>query len=184
MSGGFKWVGSDHSDPSGKIKKFSVDAGHSTLLSIGDAVVPTSTADANEVPGCDAATAGADLLGIIVGFEPDFATENFTATGLAASTAGYALVNTDPRAEYEVDVSNGPLAAADVQLNADLVATEATTSGGITTSNMTLNDTGAAATATLQFRILKRLPDADGVMGNRARVRVNESSIISGALGV
>jgi hypothetical protein len=47
---------------------------------------------------------------------PNFATENFTDVSLAASTAGSVQVIVDPHAEYEVDVSNGPLLVADVGL--------------------------------------------------------------------
>jgi hypothetical protein len=73
---------------------------------------------------------------------------------------------------------------ADVGLNANLVATAATTSGGLTTSNMTLNATGVATTATLQFRIVRLLTSAAGVLGGRAVVRVNKSINNTGGTGI
>jgi hypothetical protein len=94
------------------------------------------------------------VTGVISGITPNFATENFTDVSLAASTAGAVQVIVDPHGEFEVDVSNGPLVVADVDLNVDLVATAATlASGGLTVSNMTVNATGKATTATLPFRV-------------------------------
>lgn len=184
MSGGFKWVGSLSDNPTGRVKTYGVDAGHATRLAIGDVVSVTSTAAADGTPQVDAATAGADVTGVIVAIDPNFATEAFTDMGLPASTAGTVKVNTDPRAYYEVDVENGPLVVASTNLNANIVANAATQSGGLTISNMTLNATGAATTATLQFRIEKLLVGSDGVLGSRALVQLNESTNIAGATGV
>ncbi len=184
MPGGFRWIGSQSEDPRGKIKKFPVASTHSTRLAIGDAVVITSTGDANGVQQVDAAAAGAAITGIIVGIVPNFATESFTDLGLAGSTAGEVLVNTDPRAEYEVDVSNGPMLVTDVGANCPLVATAATVSGGLTISNMTVNKTGVATTAATEFRISRLLTGSDGVLGSRVVVAVNNSTNVAGAAGV
>lgn len=184
MSGGFKWRGSLSDNPTGVVNTYGVAAGHTTRLAIGDAVVITSTAGANGVQEVDAAGASGPLTGVIVGIEPNFATESFTDMSLPAGTAGRVRVQEDPRAEYEVDVANGPLAIADVGLNAPIVVTEASQSGGLTISNMAVNNTGKAATATLPVRIVQLLEDDDGVLGNRAIVRVNASTNISGAAGV
>lgn len=184
MSGGFKWVGSQSSDPEGKVRTFDVASNHSTLLAIGDVAVITSTASADGTQQADAGAATGALTGVIVGVVPDFATENFTQTGLPASVGGKVMVNVDPHAEYEVDVANGPLAAADVGLNAPSVVTEASTSGGLTVSNMTINSTGKNTTATIQWRILALKEDDSGTLGGRARVRLNNSTTIAGAAGV
>lgn len=184
MPGGFKWVGSLSDDPTGKVETYGVAAGHATRLAIGDVVTVTSTSAADGTPQVDAVAAGADVTGVIVAIDPNFATESFTDMGLPASTAGTVKVNTDPRALYEVDVENGPLAIADTNLNANLVANAATQSGGLTISNMTLNATGKATTATLQFRIKRLLVGSDGVLGSRALVQLNESTNIAGATGV
>lgn len=184
MAGGFKWIGSQSSDPRGVTKTFPVAVGHSTRLAIGDAVIITSTANAAGVQEVDAAAAGAAVTGHIVGVVPNFATESFTDTGLAAATLGSVLVNCDPRAEFEVDVSNGPLAITDVGLNCPLVATAATVSGGLTISNMTVNATGKATTALMEYRIVKLLTGSDGVLGSRCVVRLNWSTVVPGAAGV
>jgi len=184
MAGGFRWLGSQNDDPRGKLKTRPLAAGHATRIAIGDAYIITSTANADGVQEVDAAAAGAAVTGIVVGIVPNFATESFTDLGLAASTAGSILGIEDPRAEFEVDVTNGPLLITDVGLNCPLVATAATVSGGLTISNMTINKTGAATTALMEFRIVKLLVGSDGVLGSRAVVRLNWSTVIPGAAGV
>lgn len=181
---GFIFTGTGFDDPHGKLERFDVAATHATRLAIGDLVRMTGTASATGVAQVDAPTAGQSVTGVISGIVPGFATENFTDTGLAASTAGSVLVQCDPRAEYEVDVVNGPLVVADVGLNATYVPTAATNTAGYTQSNMVLNATGIAATSTLPFRIVKLLVGSDGVLGSRALVRLNESTVIAGATGV
>lgn len=182
---GFYFTGTGFDDPHGKLERFDVAASHATRLAIGDLVRITGTATAvTGVAQVDAPTAGQSVTGVISGIVPGFATENFTDTGLAASTAGSVLVQCDPRAEYEVEVANGPLVVADVGLNADFVATAATNTAGYTQSNMKLNATGVASTNTLPFRIIKLLNGSDGVLGSKALVRLNESTMIAGATGV
>ena len=181
-----KLSGSGINEPRGRVNSYGVAAGHAGKLAIGDFVALTGTANApTGVAEVDIGVAGSPLLGQIAGFVPDFSTENFTdAGGLAASTAGTALVLDDPRAEYIADVSNGPLLVADVGLNVNLLATVATQSGGLTISNMNVNATGKAVTNTLNFQVLALLPDDAGVLGNRALVRLNSTQMITGAAGV
>jgi len=184
MSGGFKYVGSLFDGQTGKLRPFGVPAAHASLIAIGDVVRVTAAADANGDPQVDVATATQSVTGIISGITPNFSTENFTDVSLAALVAGSVQVIVDPRAEFEVDVSNGPLVVADVGLNVDLVATAATASGGLTISNMTVNATGKATTDTLPFRVTKLVVGSDGVLGSRCVVRINNSTAIAGATGV
>lgn len=184
MSGGFKYVGSLFDDQTGKLRTFGVPAAHASLIAIGDVVRVTAAADANGDPQVDVATATQSVTGVISGITPNYSTENFTDVSLAALVAGSVQVITDPRAEFEVDVSNGPLVAADVGLNVDLVATAATATGGLTSSNMTVNFTGRATTDTLPFRVLRLVVGSDGVLGSRCVVRINNSTAIAGATGV
>lgn len=182
---GFFYRGTGFEGPQGKIERLDVAATHATRLAIGDLV--RITGDANPVTGVayvDAPTAGQAISGVVSGIVPNFLTENLTDTGLAASTLGSVFVQMDPRAEYEVDVVNGPLVVASVGLNATYVPTAATNTAGYTQSNMVLNATGVATTATLPLRIVKLLAGADGVLGSRALVRINESTMIAGATGV
>jgi len=185
MPGGFKFVGSLGDGPDGKLKKFDVAAAHATRLSIGDAVAVTGTSTAlTGVAQADAGVAGSAVTGVISGITPNFGTENLTDTGLAAGTAGSILVRVHPQDLYEVDVSGGPLVAADVGLNIDLVATAASLSGGLTISNMTVGAASKAVTATLPFKIAALLTDSAGVLGNRAQVKVNASTNNPGAAGI
>ncbi len=185
MSGGFQYVGTDQQEPNGKIKTFNVDAAHATILAKGDVVRITGTSTLiTGIAEVDAAAAAQSVTGVISGVNINFTTENLTETGLPATTAGSVLVQVDPLALYEVDVVNGPLDVGDVGLNCDLVATAATRSGGMTVSNMTLNATGKNTTNTLQFRVVKLLTGSDGVFGSRARVRINNTTTITGTTGV
>lgn len=183
MPGGFKYVGSLGFEPDGKIKTFDVASSHASLLAVGDVVTQTGTATAGtSVPQVDASTAGQVVTGVIVGIVPSYSSEALNSLGLAAGVAGSVVVNTDPFALYEVDVSNGPLVVADVGLNVNIVATAATTSGGITVSNMTANATGKATTSTLQFRVEKLLTNT--TLGDKALVRLNSGTVITGTTGV
>ena len=182
---GFWFRGSVGYGPDGKLQRYDVAASHTTRLAIGDVVTINGTATAaTGVAQVDASTAAQAVTGVISGIVPGFATENLTDTGLAALTAGSVLVQIDPRAEYEVDVANGPLLVADVGLNVDLVATAATATAGYTQSNMTVNATGKATTVTLPFRVIGLTVGADGVLGSRCMVRLNNTTTIAGATGI
>ena len=184
MSGGFNYTSSLLDNPSGKLRTFAVPVSHASLISVGDVVRVTGTADASGNQQVDVATATQSVTGVIASIVPDYSTESFTDIKLLASTAGTVRVIVDPHGEFEVDVSNGPLVVADVDLNVDLVATAATTTGGITVSNMTVNATGKATTSTLPFRVIGLVVGSDSVLGSRCRVRVNNSTAVSGATGV
>ena len=182
---GFKYVGTQaQGDVTGKLKRFAVAAAHAGVLGPGDLVLVTGDANAQGISEVDIGTASTANTGVVMGVEPVFAGESLSITHLPASTAGYLLVNVDPDALYEVDVSNGPLAVADVDLNAPAVVTAGTVSGGIFTSNMGVNDTGAATTATLPLRIVRLLEDDAGVLGNKAIVKLNATTTRAGAAGI
>ncbi len=182
---GFKWIGTDsQGDINGKVKTFHVDSAHAAVMGIGDVVLATGTAFTDGMAEVDTGTANTANTGIVTAVLPNIATEALSQTWLSATTAGYVEVNTDPFALFAVDVANGPLAVTDVGLNAPLVATTGTVSGGLFTSNMKVNATGKATTATLPFRIEGLLRGDDGVLGSRALVRVNASTSNIGATGV
>jgi len=173
-------------DHNGKLESYSVAATHATLLAPGDVVAVTGTSNTRGRAEADAAAAGAAVTGVIAGISPQLATENLTETGLPASTEGNIMVHVDPNLNFIADVVNGPLTGVDVELNADIVATAATKSGGLTISNMAIDASTKATTSTLQFRIVELVPDGvDGVpTGLKARVRLNNTTIRSGAAGV
>lgn len=172
----------DDGDVTGKLETFDVAAAHATILAIGDVVDLTGTANAaSGVAGVDAAAVTGQVTGVIAGFE--FDSTNLTDTGLPALTAGTARVAMNPNTLFEVDVANGPLLITEVGLNADIVVTAATRTGGITRSNMTLNATGVAATVTFPFSIVRLLEDDAGVLGNVAVVRMNSTTTRAGVVG-
>ena len=182
---GFKYLGTEaQGEASGKLKRFKVDAAHSGVIGPGDLVLVTGDADTDGVSEVDIGTANTANTGVVMSVVPNFSGEALSTTHLAASTAGYVLVNVDPDALYEVEVSNGPLSVDDVDLNAPAVVTAGTVSGGLFTSNMGVNDTGAATTSTLPLRIVKLLEDEAGVLGNKAIVKLNETTNRLGATGI
>lgn len=172
MAGGFRPV-QDISGGSytGKVQTFSVAAGHTTLLAVGDLVRITGTADANGLAGVDAAAAGTLITGPIVAI--DFNPSNLETKGLAISTAGTVKVATDPMILLEA-ISSTTVAVTDVGGNAEIVATEATASGGLVNSNMTVN-TGTVIAGTAQIRI-EGLKDGGTAAGTTLYCRINEST--------
>ena len=183
---GFKYVGTDsQGDVTGKVKTFYVTTA-SDVIGIGDVVLVDGTAHTDGRASVDLGTANTANTGVVVGIAIDsmVAGENLTTNYLASGASGTIMVNTDPFALYEVEVANGPLAVTDVQLNAPLVATAGTVSGVLFTSNMKVNATGKATTATLPFRVVALKEDASGTLGNKAIVRVNASTSNIGATGI
>lgn len=179
MAGGFRPV-QDYSggDYTGKVQTFSVAAGHTTLLSVGDLVRISGTADADGLQQVDAAAAAGLITGAIVCILPDYS--NLEAKGLAASTAGKVMVTTDPLTLFECETST-TVAVTDVGQNAEIVATEATTSGGLVNSNMTMNS-GTFITGTAQLR-LEGLKDGGTASGSTVFCRINESTV-GGVVGI
>jgi hypothetical protein len=184
---GFKYVGSETGgEINGKLKRFALTADHAGVLGPGDLVITTAASNALGEPTVDIGTANSANTGVISFIDPItlIATESLSQTWASALTAGYVMVNVDAFALYEADVSNGPLAAADVGLNVPAVVTAGTVTGSLFTSNMGVNATGKNTTATLPFRVVALLEDANGVLGNRALVRVNASTSNIGATGL
>lgn len=179
MAGGFRPI-QDISGGSytGKIQTFSVAAGHSTLLAVGDLVRITGTARVSDgMAEVDAAAAAQTITGPIVAI--DFNISDLQAKGLAASTAGTVKVAVDRNLLMEADAST-TVAVTDVGGNAEIVATAATASGGLVNSNMTVN-TSSVGSATAQIRI-EGLKDGDTASGATMFVRINESTL--GVVGV
>ncbi len=180
MAGGFRPI-QDRSGHSytGKVETYAVDATHATLLSVGDLVVETGALDAaTGISEVDATAATALITGVIVGI--DFNMSNLEQKGLAALTAGTVKVATDKDMLLEAETSGGTFALTDVGGNLDIVATAATQSGGLVNSNMTINATGAASSATAQIRIVG-VKDSGSItypapVGTTLICRINEST--------
>lgn len=164
----------------GKVKTYSVAAGHATLLAPGDVMRITGTADSDGIQQVDAAAAGETVTGILISIDRNIS--NLEQSGLPAGTGGTVKLLVDPEAVYEVDVSNGPAVLVDVGTNFDITATAATLQGGLAISNMTV-DQNTAAAASGQFRI-EGIKDGDVTTTvNTVFAKINESTV-SGTVGV
>lgn len=152
--------------------EYYVPASDGTALFIGDPVIIAGGADADGVSTVTRATAASAgrITGVVVGFRPS---TTVIANGYRlASTAEYALVCDDPEQVFEIqeDAVGGALAAADVGLNADLVA--GTGSTVTKKSGFELDTSTKATTATLQLRILGFAQRVDNEIGANAKVLV------------
>ncbi len=187
MAAGFEYSGYQGAgDNTGAVRRFDIPSTNAARLAIGDVVTLTGSSNtADGEAGIVKASQGTRIAGVITGFEPDIANESFTdAGGIAASTAGKAFVVIDKNALFEVECDE-TLAAADVGLNADAAVTTATQSGGLTISNMELDSSTKAATATLHFKIHQLLPGkTSGTLGDRALVSINGSFLQGDITGV
>lgn len=182
---GFKYVGSETGgEINGKVKTFAVPSSNGVKLGPGDSIVITGTGLANGIGTIAQGPTTTASTGVITAVLPQFANEALSTTWVPASTETYVEVNVDSYGLYEVDVANGPLVVADIGLNVPLVNTEGTVTGSIWISNNMVNATGKATTATLPYRVIRLLEDDNGVLGNRALVRVNASTSNIGATGI
>ena len=156
----------------GSATRYYVPASDATALFLGDPVILAGSADADGVATVTRATAagGAYVLGAVVGVEP---MTNASSVYRPASTAAYVLVADNPDIIYEIqeDAVGGALAAADVGLNADLIAGTGSTINGLSAFQL---DTSTKGTLnTLQMRIHGFVQRADNEIGANAKVLVS-----------
>lgn len=181
---GFKPVKTKGGHMTGATEIMYVPSSDATALYIGDPVLKAGSADANGVASATRAAAAGAISGVVVGFLPD-ATGNMPKYR-AASTACYIVVCTDPAMIYEVqeDAVGGALAAADVGLNADIVAGSGSNITGL--SGFQLDTSTKATTNTLPLKILGFVQRPDNVIGANAKVLVsiNNSTETAATTGV
>lgn len=182
---------------------YAVLAADATALFVGDPVKLDGSGSVDGIPSVTKATAGAAVLGVVVGVLPtkmDPVTGKMTAGSISldtpvyrpASTFQYVLVNDDPSQVYEVEAVTGANASyafvvTDIGLNADL----STVAGSTTTGNSAaaLDMATKATTATLQWKILGSVnrPDNEPT-GNATKVLVKINNATfgggTGATGV
>lgn len=130
----------------------------------GDAVIMAATGDV------DVAVAGGTLLGVAAEYK-------------AASDVTPIAVIDDPAALFEIQAS-ASLAAADVFLNADIVATAGDLS--LKRSKHSLDVTTALGTSTLQLKILGKAQELGNDYGNYVRmiVKINNHAFSVGVAGI
>lgn len=159
---GFR-VSNDKGDP--QIQRFAVDNGTATAIFKGDLMKLETDGNAAVM-----AAASDDYIGPVVAlFDADKVEVNY----LAASTAGYVDVATNPLIELECQFEDGgsaPAAAA-VGDEADAIWTHA---GNTNTGNSgtELSETLAGDNNSAQFRIKELIDRADNAWGHNAKVIV------------
>lgn len=180
----------------GQANIYFVPASDGTALFVGDPVKLLADANAQGVQQVTKATAGAAVLGVVVGVintKLDPIAGGMTSGSISidtpvyrpASTGQYVLVCDSPDVVYEVEASTGANAAysfavADVGLNADLTTVAGSTTTG--TSGAALNMAGAANTATLQWKILGVVQRPDNeITGQYTKVLVKINNAQMGA---
>ena len=161
----------------GQGKLYYVPASDSTALYPGDPVILAGSADADGVPSVTRATAagGNYLIGPVIAVDPTLgagANGRDSTLYRAASTERYVWVADDPNTEFLIqeDAVGGALAAADVGLNADLIAGSASTA--YSQSGWQLDTSTKATTNTLQLKILGFAQKVGNEIGANAKVRV------------
>lgn len=168
-----KMIGSAYM--TGGCEVFNVPATDSTALFIGDPVVKAGSADTNGVSTATRSAASGTITGIVVG---TMDASMMPTRNRVASVNSYILVCTDPSVVYECqeDAVGGALAAADVGLNADIIAASGSTYTGL--SGFMLDTSTKATTSTLPLKILGFVQRPDNVIGAQGKVlvRINASS--------
>jgi hypothetical protein len=173
----------------GQATLYSIAAGYSTKLAIGDPVASSGTADSNGVPGIVRAADTGAIRGVIVGLGTSEGLianpSNLDSTvrpGAAQPGTWYAMVVDDPNVIFEIQDTGGTLAAADVGLNTNLTITDA----GNFVSSVVLDAADKADTATLQVKLLGLSRRIDNAFGEYAKwlVLINNHELRAGTTGV
>jgi hypothetical protein len=152
---------------SGSCNVYFIPATDSAAVGTGCPVKYAGSADADGVATVARATAGDAVMGVVVGF---VANKDYDSnTHRTASTARYAIVADDPGllCEVQEDSDGGSLAATSVGLNANLVFGTVNTTTGL--SNVELDSSSAATTATLQVKVIGLSRRPDNEIGTNAK---------------
>lgn len=178
---GFSVINHLGSGYQGKLSLYRVASAADEILK-GDIVKLGGTADANGVPTADLCGASDVPCGVVVAvlhskFDPvgnmttgSVALDLPAAAQIAASGAGYILVNDDPDVVLEAETSNGTPAVTDIGLNVSH-ANGARTSSTVT-SPATLDFGTEATTSTLNFQILGAVRRIDNEVGASMKLKV------------
>lgn len=184
------------SNYTGKVNRYMISSSDGSTTNVGD-LVQLST-DAALVDSRDgvgvypavkriASGTAVPIVGVIVGFEPDFSNLN-TPNYRAASTRRVALVADDPDLLLAgpQDGIGGVVAAASIGLNVAINLGTAGTSGAYA-SGMSVDSSTVATTSTLPLQIYKTTasPDADITSTTRpAEIIVRINTHAFGAAGL
>lgn len=178
---GFRVVGNLSGTNRGKTSLYYVASAADEIL-VGDIVKLGGTATTSGVPTADLCGATDVPIGVVVAVvnpkqdqDGKLTTGSVTldlpaVTQIAASAAGYILVNDDPDVIMEVEASNGTPAVTDFGLNASHANGSRTSS--TTTSPAYLDFGTEATTSTLNFQILGMPRRADNEVGASMKLHV------------
>lgn len=179
----------------GQANMYVALAADGTALFVGDPVKLSGTGHTNGIAAVAKATAGAAVLGVVVGIvnaKMDPVSGTMTAGSIAldtpvyrpASTLQYIMVCDAPDVVYEVEAVTGSnsayaFAVADIGLNADLATVAGSTTTGASAAALDMST--AAATATLQWKILGAVQRVDNEpTGNSTKVLVKINNATMG----
>lgn len=158
----------------GAANVYSVAAGETNNIFVGDPVIISGTGDANGVPGVARAGAGDRITGVVVGFTTKEAADAGDTTAInrgyrAASEADYLLVADDPSLLFEAteDGVLAFLATTDIGLNVDLVVGAGST---YTKKSGYALDSDTAATTTAGVRLVGLSPVINNTIGTTSTV--------------
>jgi len=184
---GFQVSSTQSSNSTGMgIKRYEVPASETANIAIGDIVILNGTSNSltglPQVIRADAVNPFITFMtGVVVG--ADFDVTNLYTTGVTGSSGGFVYVSIDPDLYFDAD-ADATIPEAAVGQNIPFIADASTITGVLMISGMQLDGSAHANTATLPFRIIELLRDSAGVLGNRARVRMNASTQSTNQVGV
>jgi hypothetical protein len=167
----------------GATEAFAFLTGDATAAYVGDLVKIGGSADANGVLQASRATVNTDpLLGVVVGFVPDYSNLNAPSGYRAASTARTAFVVVDPTIVYEIQ-ADAAAAIADIGLNVGITFTAGSATTGL--SGLTANMASKATTATLPLKSIgfRQSPDQDMSDSTSWKLLVTVNTNVFGSAG-
>lgn len=171
----------------GTLETVDIPASVSPIIAIGDVIRLAGSSNATGVATATnivvaSPSTSTQVLGVVNGFELD--PFNLDAGAPPGGTDRVARVDVEPLNLYQVDC-DGTLSAAQVGLNAQIngIAPDAS-NGNFVFSSQTLHTATVATTVTFPLTIVALLEDDDGVLGNRALVRLSNTSNSAAVAGV
>lgn len=154
---------------------YRVAAADANSFAIGDVVTLIAGTDANGIPNITRATAGSPMVGVWQG-GGSFAKggayvdpTNLDTNVIPATKTKdyYGLVIDDPNVIFEAQENGSVITSSLTHLNLNFVAANPAT--GVRVSAFQLDDTTLAATATLNFKILRLAQRVDNALGLNAK---------------
>lgn len=178
----------------GAYSTYVVLAADTNMISPGDAVKSFAGADANGVPAVTKALGTDVCRGVVIGVLPagmnnpsligvtlDLATQNIPATKL---NNYYVAVVDDPNVVYSI-AEDGTAYLPGTSANKNISLTVNNPTAPRQNSGTTLNNSSAAVTATLPFKLLGLLQRADNTFGLNAQwvVKFNTHEFLGSTAG-